>query len=64
LQDEIDLRDQGRDEPQVSESSKKTGALLALIGEAWFPVKEDVEDEAVSVPKNIAEIIRKHISDM
>ena len=32
--------------------------------EAWFPVKEDVEDEAVSVPKNIAEIIRKHISNM
>lgn len=34
---------------------------FTLPGEAWFPVKEDVEDEVVSIPEHIAEIIRKHI---
>ena len=34
---------------------------FTLPGEAWFPVKEDVEDEVVSIPEHIVEIIRKHI---
>ena len=37
---------------------------FTVPGEAWFPVKEDVEKEVVSIPEYIVEIIRKYISSM
>lgn len=37
---------------------------FTISGETWFPVKENVEDEVVLIPDYVAEVIRKHISDM
>ncbi len=29
----------------------------------WFPVKENVDDEVVIISKDVADIVRKHVSD-
>ncbi len=34
---------------------------FTIPGESWFPVNESVEDEVVTIPQNVADIIRRHI---
>ena len=35
---------------------------FTIPDENWFPVKEDVDDEVVMISKDVADIIRKHVS--
>lgn len=35
---------------------------FTIPDENWFPVKEDVNDEVVMISKDVADIIRKHVS--
>jgi hypothetical protein len=35
---------------------------FTIPDERWFPVKENVEDEVVTISKDVADVIRKHVS--
>lgn len=35
---------------------------FTVPGDVWFPVKEDVAEEAVLIPESIVKVIRKHIA--